>query len=61
MGALYPWKTHYLFANLLFFTIGEDDEATSSSFATRYAAIEASSASLEVLVATLLLASSTIK
>ena len=44
----------YLFANLLLLASGEGDEATSPSFAIRYAAIEASSASLEASIATLL-------
>ena len=41
----------YLFADLLFFMSGEGDEAMSPIFTTRYAAIEASSASLEALIA----------
>ena len=53
-GSGLPTANNYLFADLLFFTSGEGDEATSPSFTTRYAAIEASSASLEVLIASLL-------
>ena len=45
---------NYLFADLFLFTSGEGDEATSPSFTTRYAAIEASSTSLEALIASLL-------
>ena len=54
MGALYPRQTNYMFADLLFFTSKEGDEETSPSFATYYAAIEASNALLAVLIATLL-------
>ena len=43
------------------FTSGEGDEATSPSFAIRCAAIEASSASLEALIAALLPAVGTAK
>ena len=50
-----------LFANLLFFMSGEGDEATSPIFTTRYTAIEASSASLEALIAILLPACATLK
>ena len=45
---------NYLFANLLLSTSGEGDEATSPSCTTRYAAIQASNMSLEVLIASLL-------
>ena len=48
---------NYMFADLFLFTSGEGDEATSPSFTIRYAAIEASSASLEALIASLLPAS----
>ena len=41
-----------LFANLWLFGIGEGDEATSPSFITCYALIQASSASLEMLIVT---------
>ena len=43
-----------LFVDLLPFTSGEGDEATSPSFAIRYAAIEGSSSSPEALIASLL-------
>ena len=49
-----PTANKYLFADLFLFTSGEGDEATSPSFTIRYAAIEASSASLEALIASLL-------
>ena len=42
----------YLFAGLLLFSSGEDDEATSPSFASANAGIDASSALLEALIAT---------
>ena len=42
----------YLSADLLFFTTGEGDEATSTSFAAENMGIEASSALLEALIAT---------
>ena len=45
---------NYLFANLFLFTRGEGEEATLPSFTTRYVAIQASSASLEALIASLL-------
>ena len=61
MGVLYPQQTNYLFANLLFFASREGDEAASPSFATRYTEIEASSAFLEALIATLLPAGGTAK
>ena len=41
-----------LFANLLLFASGEGDEATSPSFTTNHASIQASSASQETLIAT---------
>ena len=44
----------YLSADLFFFMSGEGDKATSPSFPTRYVAIEASSALLEALIASLL-------
>ena len=46
---------------IFFFTSGEDDEATSPSFKRHYVAIEASSTSLEELIASLLPASGTRK
>ena len=61
MGGLYSRQRNYIFADILFFTSREGDEATSPSFATRYEAIEASSESLEALIATLLPASGTAK
>ena len=45
---------NYLFADLFLFMSGEGDEATSPSFTTRYAAIDASKALLEALIANLL-------
>ena len=60
-GSSLPMANKYLFADLLFFTNGEGDEATSSSFIIRYVAIEASSASLEVLIGSLLPACGTTK
>ena len=53
MAALYPRQTKYLFADLLLFTNGEGDEATSHSFASKNEAIDASSSSLEAFIATL--------
>ena len=52
MGALHPRQTEYLFADLLLFTSGEGDKATSPSFASENEAIDGSSASLETLIAT---------
>ena len=49
-----PTANKYLFAEFLFFTSGEGDETMAPSFTTRYAAIEASSALLEALIASLL-------
>ena len=43
---------NYLFADLLFFTVPEGDEATSPSFIFENEGIEASSALLEALIAT---------
>ena len=51
----------YLFSILLFFTNGEGDEAMPSSFAICYMVIEASNVLLEVLIASLFLASGTEK
>ena len=53
----FPTANKYLFADLFLLKSGEGDEATSPSFTIRYAAIEASSASLEALIASLLAAS----
>ena len=53
-GSGLPTANNYRFADLFLFTSGEGDEATSPSFTTRYVAIEASSASLEALIASLL-------
>ena len=50
-----------MFADLLIFMSGEGGEATSPSFTISYVAIEASSASLEALIASLLPASGTAK
>ena len=47
-----PPANKYLFADLLLFTSGEGDEATSPSFAAENAAIQASSSSLEAFIAT---------
>ena len=60
-AALYPRQTKYLFADLLLFTRREGDEVTSPSFVAENAAIEASSASLEALIAALLPAVGTAK
>ena len=51
----------YLFGNLLLFTRGEGDQATSPSFVTRCAPMEASSVSLEALIASLLPSGGTTK
>ena len=61
LGALSPWQKNYLFTNLLFFTSGENEEATSPSLAIRYVAIEAFSTSLEALIVALLPAGGTTK
>ena len=53
-GSGLPMANNYLFADLFLITSGEGDEVTSPSFTTRYAAIEASRASLEALIASLL-------
>ena len=47
-----PTANKYLFANLLLFTNGEGDEATSPSFASANAGIDAFSELLEALIAT---------
>ena len=60
-GSGLPTTNKYLFADLLLFTSGEGDEATSPSFTTRSVAIEASSASLEALIVVLLPACATLK
>ena len=60
-GSSLPTANKYLFADLLFFTRGEGDDATLPNFTTRYVAIEASSASLEALIAVLLPADGTSK
>ena len=51
-ATLYPRQTKYLFADLLLFTNGEGDEAKLPSSAPENKAIDASSASLEMLIAT---------
>ena len=51
-GALYPRQTKCLFADLSVFTSEEGDEATSPSLVAENAAIDASSSSLEALIAT---------
>ena len=52
-AALDPRQTKHLFTNLyLFFASEEGDEATSPSFAAENEAIDASSSSLEALIAT---------
>ena len=51
-GGIFTTGNKYLSTDLLFFTAGEGDEPTSPSFAAENAAIEASSASLEMLIAT---------
>ena len=55
-GSGLPMANNYLFADLFLFMSREGDEATSPSFTTHYVAIGASSASLEALIASLLLA-----
>ena len=60
-GSSLPTANKYLFAELLFFMTGEGEETTSPSFTTRYVAIEASSASLEALIASVLPACGTAK
>ena len=52
-AALYPRQTKHLFADLLLFTSGEGEEATSPSFTAENAAIDASSSSLEAFIETL--------
>ena len=51
-GSSFTTANKYLFADLLFFTAGEGDEATSPSVAAENAAIDASSSSLEAPIAT---------
>ena len=51
-GSGLPPANKYLFADLLLSSSGEDDEATSPSFASANAGIDASSALLEALIAT---------
>ena len=53
MGALYPRQTKHLFADLSVFTTGEGDEETSPYFVAENQAIDASSSSLEAVIATL--------
>ena len=60
-GSGLPTANNYLFADLFFFMSGEGDEVTSPSFTTRYVAIEASSTSLEALIASLLPACGPVK
>ena len=50
-ATLYSRQTEYLFADLSLFASVEGDEATSPSFVAENAAIEASSSSLEALIA----------
>ena len=52
METLYRRQTKYLFADLSVFISGEGDEATSPSFTAENEGIDASSASLEALIAT---------
>lgn len=61
MGNTLPMTNKYLFASRLLSMSGEGDEAPSPSFTTCYVAIEGSSVSLEVLIASLLHASGTTK
>ena len=49
-GSIHPGQRENLFADLLLFMSGEGEEATSPSFATANALIEASSALLEALI-----------
>ena len=60
-GGVFTMANKYLSADLLFFTARKGDKATSPSFAAENAAIEASSASLEALIAILLPACGTLK
>ena len=53
-GSGLPTANKYLFADLLLFTNGESDEATSPSFGAENSWIDASSALLEALIASLL-------
>ena len=52
-GSGLPAANNYLFADLLLFTSGEGDKATSPSFTAENSGIDASSALLEALIATL--------
>ena len=52
-GSGLPTVHNYLFADLFLSTSGEDNKATSPFFTIRYVVIEASRASLEVLIASL--------
>ena len=49
-ASILPMADKCLFANLLLFASREGDEATSPSFTTSYASIQASSPSLEMLI-----------
>ena len=51
MGAVYPWQTKYLFADIFLFMSEEGDKATWPAFATANVPIKASSVSLEALSA----------
>ena len=51
-GSSFTTANKYLFADLLFFTAGEGDEATSPFVPAANAAIDASSSSLEASIAT---------
>ena len=50
-GSNFPKANKYLFTNLLLFGSGEGDDTMSPSFATKNIAIDATTASLEVLLA----------
>ena len=52
MGAFYPRQTKSLFADLSVFTSRAGDEKTSPSFAAENQVIDASSSSLEAVIAT---------
>ena len=60
-GSSLPRANTCLFTELLFFMSEEGEETTSSYFTTHYVAIEASTASLEALIASLLPACGTAK
>ena len=60
-GSSFTIANKYLFVDLFLFESGEGDEATSPSFVAENKAIDASSMSLEAIIATLLPAGGTAK